>query len=46
MKELKKIGLHILFWITIPLLVFYFKWAVQVTTSLPGLPVSEFESFF
>jgi len=46
MREFKKVALHILFWITIPLLVFYFKWAVQETTSLPGLPIPESESFF
>jgi len=46
MKALNKAGLFILFWITIPLLIFYFKWAAQDTTSLPGLPISESESFF
>ena len=46
MKEFNKAGLHILFWITIPLLILYFKWAAQETTSLPGLPMPESESFF
>jgi hypothetical protein len=46
MKELKKIGLHVLSGLTIPLLIFYFKWAAQDTTSLPGLPMPESESFF
>lgn len=46
MKEFNKVALHILFWIIIPLLIFYFKWAAQDTTSLPGLPAVESESFF
>jgi len=46
MKAFNKAGLHILFWITIPLLILYFKWAAQETTSLPGLPMPESESFF
>jgi len=46
MKEFNKAGLHILFWITIPLLILYFKWAAQDTTTLPGLPIPESESFF
>jgi len=33
-----------LFWITIPLLILYLKWAGQDTTSLPGLPIPESES--
>lgn len=46
MKALNKSGLHILFLITVPLLIFYFKWAAQDTTSLPGLPIAESESYF
>jgi len=46
MKNFNKISLHILFWITIPLLIVYFKWAAQDTTSLPGLPAPESESIF
>lgn len=46
MKEFNKPALHILFWIIIPLLIFYFKWAAQDTTSLPGLPSGESESYF
>ena len=46
MKKFNKAGLHILFCISIPLLIFYFKWAAQETTSLPGLPGSASESFF
>lgn len=46
MKNFHKAALHILFWITIPLLIFYFKWAAQDTTSLPGLPATESESIF
>lgn len=45
MKAFNKIELYILFWIAIPLLLFYFKWAAQDTTSLPGLPSIESESF-
>jgi hypothetical protein len=45
MKAFNKAGLHILFWIAIPLIVLYFKWAAQDTTSLPGLTSSESESF-
>lgn len=39
-------GFHILFWITIPLLILYFKWAAQDTTTLPGLPLPESENLF
>jgi hypothetical protein len=46
MKEFNKAGLHILFWITIPLLILYFKWAAQETSSLPGLPGPESDSIF
>lgn len=46
MKELNKTGLRILFWITIPLLILYFKWAAQETSSLPGLPSPESDSIF
>ena len=46
MKSFNNFGLHILFWIAIPLVVLYFKWAAQDTTTLPGLPVPESESFF
>lgn len=46
MKELKTISLHMLSWIVIPLIIFYFKWAAQDTTSLPGLPAPQIESFF
>ena len=46
MKEFNKVVLHILFWITIPILIFYFKWAAQETTSLPGLPGLESDSIF
>ena len=42
----KKVGINILFWISIPLLIYYFKWAAQDTTSLPGLPIPESESIF
>ena len=45
-KKFNKAVLHILFWITIPLFVFYFKWAAQETTSLPGIPSTESESIF
>ena len=45
MKTFNKTGLHILFWIAIPLIVLYFKWAAQDTTSLPGLPSAESDSF-
>ncbi len=45
MKELNKVVFHILFWMTIPLLIFYFKWAAQETTSLPGLPGPALEGF-
>ncbi len=44
MKAFNKVGLHILFWIAIPLIVLYFKWAAQDTTTLPGISV-ESESF-
>lgn len=46
MKSFNNFGLHILFWIAIPLVVLYFKWAAQDTTTLPGLPIPESESFF
>jgi len=46
MKSFHKAGLHILFWIAIPLIILYFKWAAQNTTSLPGLSAPESESFF
>jgi hypothetical protein len=46
MKEFNKVVLHFLFWITVPLLIFYFKWAAQETASLPGLPVPESDSIF
>ena len=46
MKKFNKTGLHILYLITITLLIFFFKWAGQDTTSLPGLPIPESESFF
>lgn len=46
MKSFNKVVLHILFWIAIPLLILYFKWAAQDTTALPGLPASVTESFF
>lgn len=46
MKSFNKAGLHILFWIAIPLTVLYFKWAAQETTTLPGLPVPGTETFF
>ncbi len=45
MKEFGKAALNVLFWITIPLLILYFKWAAQDTTTLPGLPVPLTESF-
>lgn len=45
MKRFNKIGLHFFSWIIIPLVVLYFKWAAQDTTSLPGIPVPETESF-
>lgn len=44
MKAFNKVGLHFLFWIAIPLIVLYFKWAAQDTTTLPGISV-ESESF-
>jgi hypothetical protein len=46
MKEFNKVVLHILFWIIIPVLILFFKWAAQETITLPGLPVPESESFF
>lgn len=46
MKVFNKAGLHILFWIAIPLTVLYFKWAAQDTTSLPGIPSIDSETFF
>jgi hypothetical protein len=46
MKKFNKAALHILFLITVPLLIFYFKWAAQETTSLPGMPGPASESFF
>jgi len=46
MRTFNKSELHILFLITVPLLIFYFKWAAQDTTTLPGLPIPESESFF
>lgn len=46
MKKFNKIGLHLLFWITIPLVIFYFKWAAQDTSALPGLPATASDSFF
>lgn len=39
MKSFNKVGLHILFWIAIPLTVLYFKWAAQDTTTLPGISI-------
>lgn len=45
MKAFNKIGLHILLWIAIPVFILYFKWAAQDTTSLPGLPSAESDSF-
>lgn len=35
-----------LFWITIPFLILYFKSAAQDSASLPGLPGKQTESFF
>lgn len=46
MKTFNKEGLYFLFLITISLLILYFKWAGQDTTSLPGLPEPRSESFF
>ncbi len=45
MKKFNKAGLHILYLITIVLLILFFKWAGQDTTSLPGIPAPESESF-
>ena len=46
MKKFNKAVLQILYLITITLLIFFFKWAGQDTSSLPGLPSAESESFF
>lgn len=46
MKKFNITVSHALFLITIPLLIVYFKWAAQDTTSLPGLPVPQSESIF
>ena len=46
MKKFNKAGLQILYMITISLLIFFFKWAGQETTTLPGLPIPESDSFF
>jgi len=46
MKTLKKLSLHILFWIYMPFLILYFKWAAQDTNSLPGLPAILSENYF
>lgn len=46
MKKFNKTALSILCWITTSMLVLYFKWAAQKTTSLPGLPSPESESIF
>lgn len=45
MKKFNEIILHFLFFITVPLLIFYFKWAAQETSSLPGLTVMS-DSYF
>lgn len=45
MKKLKKEGLHILYLMSLTLLIVYFKWAGQETTTLPGLPAPESDSF-
>lgn len=39
MKNLVKISLHVLFWITIPAMILFFFWASQDTTGLPGLQI-------
>jgi hypothetical protein len=44
MKMFKKAGLHILYLTAITLLILYFKWAGQETTTLPGLPIPESDS--
>ena len=46
MKELKKISLHTLSWLIVPLILYFFKWAAQDSTALPGLPAPQTESFF
>lgn len=46
MKTFNRSAVYILFWKTIPLTVLYFKWAAHDSTSLPGLPITETESFF
>ena len=46
MKKFNITVSHALFLITIPLLIIYFKWAAQDTTSLPGLLVLQSESIF
>lgn len=45
MKKFNKAGLQIVYLITIVLLILFFKWAGQDTTSLPGIPTPESESF-
>jgi len=46
MKSINRSALQILFGMAIPLLILYFKWAAQETTTLPGLPVPGTETFF
>lgn len=45
MKRFGRIGIHILLWMTISMIIFYFKWAAQDSFSLPGLPGPETEGF-
>ena len=46
MNTINRSALQILFLMAIPFLILYFKWAAQDSTSLPGLPAAETESFF
>ncbi|MFZ2864879.1 MAG: hypothetical protein WA440_09030 [Ignavibacteriaceae bacterium] len=46
MNTINRSALQILFLMAIPFLILYFKWAAQDSTSLPGLPAAESESFF
>jgi hypothetical protein len=45
MKKFLKIGLHILFWISVPTLIVYFVWATQNATPYLAFPKPETKSF-
>ena len=46
MKKTVKTLQHFIFWISVPIVIVYFNWANQNTSSLPGLPKPESSTFW